>query len=59
MLPGQEIPFKNHKNAFLNDPKGQKQIFGRFKDFGQLDRLHIAYCDKSSCLSTSSNVTGL
>ena len=32
-LPDQEWSFKNHKNAFLNDPKGQKIVFGHFKDF--------------------------
>ena len=26
MLPGHEGSFKDHKNAFLNDPKGQKSV---------------------------------
>ena len=27
MLPGHDGSFKDHKNAFLNDPKGQKRGF--------------------------------
>ena len=27
MLPGHEGSFKDHKNAFLNDPKSQKRGF--------------------------------
>ena len=27
MLPGHEGSFKDHKNAFLNDPKSQKIVF--------------------------------
>ena len=34
--------FKNQKNAFLNDPKGQKQ---GFLDLGLLDRFDIAHDD--------------
>ena len=30
MLPGQAGSFKNHKNAFLNDPKSQKRRFWPF-----------------------------
>ena len=30
MLPGREGSFKDHKNAFLNDPKGQKRGFRAF-----------------------------
>ena len=30
MLPGHEGSFKDHKNAFLNDPKGQKRGFWPF-----------------------------
>ena len=36
--------FKNQKNAFLNDPKCQK---GVFLDLGLLDRLDIAYDDRT------------
>ena len=36
--------FRSHKNAFLNDPKGQKQ---GFLDLGLLDRLDIAYDDRT------------
>ena len=36
--------FKNHKNAFLNDPKCQKQ---GFLDLGLVDRLDIAYYDRT------------
>ena len=36
--------FKSRKNAFLNDPKCQK---GGFLDLGLLDRLDIAYNDRT------------
>ena len=39
-----EGSFKSHKNAFLNDPKCQK---GGFLDLGPLDRLDIAYDDRT------------
>ena len=42
-LPDHEGSFKCHKNAFLNDSKSQKVVFGHFLDFGLLDRLDIAY----------------
>ena len=35
--PGREGPFKNHKNPFLNDPKGKKEGFGHFLKFVRLD----------------------
>ena len=38
--------FKNHKNAFLNDPKSQKR---GFLDLGLMDRLDIAYDDRTKC----------
>ena len=41
---GNEGSFKSHKNAFLNDPKCQK---GGFLDLGPLDRLDIAYDDRT------------
>ena len=44
MLPGQAGSFKNQKNVFLNDPKCQK---GGFLDLGLLDRLDIAYDDRT------------
>ena len=47
MLPGHEGSFKDHKNAFLNDPKSQKEVFGHFLEFGLLDRLDIAYCEST------------
>ena len=36
--------FKSVKSAFLNDPKCQK---GGFLDLGLLDRLDIAYIDRT------------
>ena len=42
--PGHVGSFKNRKNAFLNDPKCQK---GVFLDLGLLDRLDIAYDDRT------------
>ena len=43
MLPGHEGSFKDHKNAFLNDPKGQKSsFFAIFLEFGLFDRDDIA-----------------
>ena len=47
MLSGHGGSFKDHKNAFLNDPKDQKKVFGHFLEFGLLDRLDIAYCDRT------------
>ena len=32
MLPGLEGSFKDHKNAFLNDPKSQKRGFWSFSE---------------------------
>ena len=43
-LPAWEESFKTRKKAFLNDPKCQKQ---GFLDFGGLDRLDIAYYDRT------------
>ena len=45
--------FKSHWNAFLNDPKCQK---GGFLDSGLLDRLDIAYDDRTKWVSTFRNV---
>ena len=56
-LGGPEFSFKNHENASLIDPKGQKKVFVHFKDFGQLDRVHIAYFDNEYCLLASSSAT--
>ena len=53
-LPDQERSFKNHKSAFLNDPKCQK---GGFLDLSLLDRLDIAYYDNTKCFPTFGNVT--
>ena len=44
--------FKNQKNAFLNDPKCQK---GVFLDLGLLDRLDIAYDDRTKRVPTFRN----
>ena len=44
--------FKSHENAFLNDPKCQK---GFFLDLGLLDRLDIAYDDRTKCVITFNN----
>ena len=49
MLPGREGPFKDHKNAFLNDPKGQKRGFSGF-----LDTVFPRYCWDRFVLSHSS-----
>ena len=43
-LPGHKGSFKNLKNGFLKDPKCQK---GGFLDLGLLDRLDIAYNDRT------------
>ena len=50
--PGHVGSFKNRKNAFLNDPKCQK---GVFLDLGLLDRLDIAYDDRTKCVITFNN----
>ena len=54
MLPGHEGSFKHNENAFLNDPKCQKQ---GFLDLGLVDRLDIAYYDRTKCFSTFGNTT--
>ena len=46
--------FKNHKNAFLNDPKCQKR---GFLDLGLMDRLDIAYDERTICFPTFGNTT--
>ena len=56
-LGAPELSFKNHENAFLIDSKGQKKVFVHFKDFGQLDRVHIAYCDNEYCFLASCSAT--
>jgi len=55
-LPGHEGSFKDHKNAFLNDPKSQKkEFFDHFLEFGLLDRLDIGYCDSTKCFPILGN----
>ena len=56
-LQDHEGSFKCHKNAFLNDPKSQKDVLGHFLEFGLLDRLDIAYCDSTKCFPILGNVT--
>ena len=51
-LPGHGGSFKSHKKAFLNDPKSQKR---GFLDFGVIDRLDIAYYDRTQCFQTFGN----
>ena len=55
-LLGHEGSFKDHKNAFLNDPKSQKRGFGHFLKLGLLDRLDITYSDSTKCLLTLDNM---
>ena len=45
--------FKSRKNAFLNDPKCQK---GGFLDLGLLDRLDIAYNDRTKWVTMFKNL---
>ena len=59
MLPGHEGSFKDRKNAFFNDPKGKKEVFGHFLEFGLFDRDDIACCDSTKCFLTFDNVTRL
>ena len=33
--------FKNHKNAFLSDPKSQKKVFGHFLELGASERIEL------------------
>ena len=49
---GHEGSFKKYKNAFLNDSKSQKEVFGHFLELGLLDRLDVAYCDSTECFPT-------
>ena len=53
-LPRHGGPFKNHKNQFLNDPKCEK---GGFLDLGLMDRLDIAYYDRTICFPTLGNTS--
>ena len=45
------------KTHFWMIQRAKKEGFGRFLDFGLLDRLDIAYCDRTKCFPTFSNVT--
>ena len=56
-LPGCEGSFKDHKNAFWMIQRAKKEVFGHFLEFGLLDRLDIAYCDRTKCFTTFGNVT--
>ena len=48
-LPGHEGSFRNHKNAFLNDPKCQKRgVFGHFIEFGWFDWSDIACSERGN-----------
>ena len=49
--PGRDRPFKNHTNPFLNDPNCKREVFGHFQEFGLMNRLDIAYCDRTQCFS--------
>ena len=57
MLPGHEGSFKDHKNAFLNDPKGQKRVFCHFLEFGLFDRDDIACCDSTKRFAPFGDIT--
>ena len=37
--------------------KPKKQLFGYFLEFGLLDRLDIAYCERTKCFPTFGNGT--
>ena len=50
-------PFYSPKNAVVNDPKFQKDVFCHFLYFGRLDRADIAYCNSIKRFPTISNVT--
>ena len=53
-LPGHGGSFKSHKNALLSDPKCEK---GGFLDLGLMDRLDIAYYDRTICFPTLGNTS--
>ena len=38
--------------------RAKKEVFGRFLEFGLLDRLDIAYCDSTKCFSQSAMLPG-
>ena len=48
---------KGTETHFWMIQKAQKEVFGRFLEFGLLDRLDIAYCDRTKCFPTFGNVT--
>ena len=53
VLSGHVESFNDHKNAFLNDPKCQKQ---GFLDLGWMDRLDIAYNVRTVCFTILGNI---
>ena len=56
-LQGLKGSFNNLKNAFLNDPKSQKEVFGQFLEFRLLGRLDIPYYDSTKRVPSFCNVT--
>ena len=48
---------KMTKMHFWMIQKPKKEVFGHFLEFGLLDRLDIAYCDRTKCFPTFGNVT--
>ena len=57
-LPDPERSFKNHKKDYFGMIlRVKKQVFGRFKDFCQLNRLDVAYGISTKHFSTLSSVT--
>ena len=48
---------KISKMHFWMIQKPKKEVFGHFLEFGLLDRLDIAYCERIKCFPTFGNVT--
>ena len=45
------------QNCIFEWSRAKKEVFGHFLEFGRLDRLDIAYCDRTKCFPTFVNVT--
>ena len=48
---------KSEKCIFWMIQRAKNEVFGRFLEFGPLDRLDIAYCGSTKCFPTLSNIT--
>ena len=55
--PGRKGSVKIRKKHFWMIQRAKIEVFGHFLEFGLLDRLDIAYCDRTKCFPTFGNLT--